>query len=57
MIFNTLATKPKCASSTCPVFIREGKPCGFSSILTGIPLANIGISLLGETRATTPLLP
>ena len=51
------ATQPKCTSKTCPTFIREGTPKGFSTISIGVPSDIKGISASGNIFAITPLFP
>ena len=48
---------PRCVSSTCPTFMRDGTPSGFSTMSTGVPSGMKGMSSSGRMRATTPLLP
>ena len=52
-----LAAQPKCVSSICPMFIREGTESGFNTISTGVPSGKYGISSSGNIRETIPLLP
>ena len=52
-----LQAMPKWSSSTCPMFIREGTPRGFSTICSGVPSGMKGISSSGRMREMTPLLP
>ena len=54
---NALAAQPKCVSSSCPRFIRDGTPIGFNTMSSGVPSSMCGISSRGNTIATTPLLP
>ena len=51
------AAQPKCVSSTCPTFIRDGTPSGFSTMSTGVPSAVYGMSSTGTIVEITPLLP
>ena len=51
------AARDRWISSTCPIFIREGTPRGFSTMSRGVPSGRKGISSWGRMRETTPLLP
>ena len=54
---SAFAAIPKWTSRTWPKFIREGIPCGLSTISTGVPSSINGISSSGNILEITPLLP
>ena len=54
---SSLAAQPKWVSSTCPTFMREGTPSGFSTMSTGLPFSRNGMSSSATILATTPLFP
>ena len=56
-MLSSLAAIPKCISRTCPIFIRDGTPCGLSIMSIVLPSGKYGISSSGNTRDITPLLP
>ena len=47
---------PKCTSSTCPIFIREGTPSGLSMTSTGVPSGRKGISSSGKNTGNNPFV-
>jgi len=52
-----LAASPKWTSSTWPMFIRDGIPCGLRTISSGVPSSVNGMSSCGNILEITPLLP
>ena len=54
---SAFAAIPKWTSKTWPKFIRDGIPCGFNTISTGVPSSKNGMSSTGSILEITPLLP
>ena len=55
--FSLWAASPRCVSSTCPRFMRDGTPMGFRMMSMVVPSGRYGRSSTGMMRETTPLLP
>ncbi len=51
------AAQPRWVSRTCPTFMRDGTPSGFSTMSTGVPSSRNGMSSSGRILEMTPLLP